>query len=609
GTAFGRATDATCQILDGLKRGSEISVINMGGRPTSVFETPIFDALRVKRQLRERDGGYGAASISESFAAASAILSKATHAQREVVLVSDFQSTDWLDPSGSLRDNLTGELAELEIPPDLTFFPLESPSLENVSLQSLDYSRAAIGVGQTLKLRAHLKNHSAQDHSSLRLTFWVDGKKQATSEVTLKAFGSSQVLFTQQFERAGSHLLRVSLDFEDGLATDNQAFAAVSVLDRIDVLLVDGDRSSEPLKSETDFLSIALTPFTAGKTKLSDLVRVTTVEPGQIGSKELSSAQVVILANIARLGDGELDRLSDYVTTGGSLLLFPGDKTDINWHNETLSDAKLLPMHFGPLQGHPTERGQQSRILAQHFDHPALQLFNDRTSGNLSNGVIRNWYSLKPADDDERPASTIARLADGSPFMVEKVVQDGVVLQAATACDADWSNLPTRPFFLPLMQEIVVKLATRVAPPRNIQTGDPLIAILPVDADGDALTVTTPDKRQATVRATKRGDRSIVEFAHTQRPGVYTVTGAREGALHFVSSTAREESNLAFLSPDQVASLAEQCDARVVRSVDERTELESLRRNGREIWRYLWFAVLALLFLEVFLQQKFAGKR
>jgi GTP:adenosylcobinamide-phosphate guanylyltransferase len=608
-TAFDSATDATCQILDSLKRGSELSVINMGGAASPVFETPIYDVHRLTRQLQQRDGGFGAASVADSFAAASTILSTAAHAQREVILVSDFQAADWPDGGNDLAERVEAGFADLTIRPNLTFLRVETEPVENISLQSLSYSRAAIGVGQTLKLRANIKNHDARSYASLRLKLFVDGKQQSTSQVSLNPYATSQVLFTHLFQQPGSHVVQVVLDHEDGLAVDNHAAASISVLERIEVLLVDGAPSAKPLEGETDFLAIALTPFSTGRTKLSDLVHVNTVSPGQIDASQLATAQVVVLANVSRLADEELTRLQHYVAQGGSLLLFPGDKTDVAWHNEKMAAAGLLPMPFGPLQGHQTEPEQQSRILAQRFDHPALQLFNDRSNGNLADGQIRIWYRLMAPADDARSVSIVARLANGDPLLVERSMQEGVVLQAATACDLDWSNLPTRPFFLPLMQEIVVKMATRVAPPRNIRAGDPLIVILPRDAEGDALTITTPDDRQITVHATKRGERSLVEFAQTQRPGVYVVDGSELGSQYFVSSASRAESDLAALTPEQLDTIAKQCGARVVSSVAERSRLEQLRMNGREIWRYVWIGVLGLMLGEVFLQQKFAGKR
>jgi hypothetical protein len=608
GTAFEKATDGTSRILNSLKRGSEISVVNIGGSATPVFDSPIYDAHMMTRLLSEREGGFGAVDTPQSLEAALALMSTATHAQREIILVSDFQDANWSSLDDGFVDRVAKELESLSVRPQITLFRTESEEGGNVSIQSLDYSRSALGVGQTLKIRANVRNHEARSHAGLRLALLVDGEQQSMSQVPLGANATAQVLFTYQFKTPGSHVVEVELDHQDVLASDNRIAASITVLERIDVLLVDGAPSNNPLEGETDFLSIALTPFTTGRTKLADLVQVQTVLPDQLDEKILGRSDVVVLANISKLLDPELAKLKNYVVSGGNLLLFPGDKTDVSWHNEKMVAAGLLPMSYGDLQGSIREKTKQSRILAQRFDHPALTIFNDRSNGNLADGEIWIWYRLLREAANSSDATTLARLADGSPFLVEKKVGEGLVLQAATACDAQWSNLPTRPFFLPLIQELVVRMATRIAPPRNIDVGDLLVAVLPSDDEGTALTITNPQGLQVTVRATKRGDKCVVEFPHTQMTGVYSLEGAKQGSIYFVSSTPRIESELKPISDERLAEIAKVWNANVVTSVEERAHFENLRQNGREIWQYVLIGVFCLMAIEIFLQQKFSGR-
>ncbi|MCP4506499.1 MAG: hypothetical protein GY826_08900 [Fuerstiella sp.] len=79
--------------------------------------------------------------------------------------------------------------------------------------------------------------------------------------------------------------------------------------------------------------------------------------------------------------------------------------------------------------------------------------------------------------------------------------------------------------------------------------------------------------------------------------------------VHFVASTARDESNLSMLDEAQLNSLAESMGAHVVDSTAQYLEQDRLRRNGREIWRFLLAALLAFLFLELVLQQRFSRVR
>jgi hypothetical protein len=101
----------------------------------------------------------------------------------------------------------------------------------------------------------------------------------------------------------------------------------------------------------------------------------------------------------------------------------------------------------------------------------------------------------------------------------------------------------------------------------------------------------------------------LIEFSDTELPGVYTLAGNGREPMHFVVTSSRDESDLAQLDHDQLQQLGESLGASVVRSVEEYLDLDATRRYGREIWRQLFWAMLALAFGEVLLQQFFARSR
>ena len=73
-------------------------------------------------------------------------------------------------------------------------------------------------------------------------------------------------MLTCRFPEAGSHHIRLEINSPD-LDFDNEYRIAVNVLDRIGVLLIDGDPSEEWLKGETDFTN-CLNALHRAKTEL-----------------------------------------------------------------------------------------------------------------------------------------------------------------------------------------------------------------------------------------------------------------------------------------------------------------------------------------------------
>jgi hypothetical protein len=179
----------------------------------------------------------------------------------------------------------------------------------------------------------------------------------------------------------------------------------------------------------------------------------------------------------------------------------------------------------------------------------------------------------------------------------------------STAIDADWSNLPMRPSYLPLLQRLSIYLASNVYPPRNLEVGKPIAAFLPLaDVDKEAV-LNTPGGEAVKIPVVKKGARGIVEFTRTQRPGLYTLQPPTGPVLHYVVNADRRESDLSKLTDNEIGDLAKQHGVALVHNGAEFKQLEQTRRYGTEIWKTLLWTLLVLIFLELILQQIFAGVR
>ncbi|MDG1895125.1 MAG: VWA domain-containing protein [Fuerstiella sp.] len=643
GSRFENAIDAACAIIGATSRGSEVAVIQTGGRPTPLFDQPVFDPEAVVRRLKQLQAGYGASDMQSALDEALTTLSDMSNSRRELIVISDFQSADWDVAGTDVADSIRQQADAMDIKPVLTLLPIGESASGNISVDSLDFPARALGVGHRLDVRANLRNHSSIAQDTARVIMRIDGAEHLVSQVALTPNGSTQTLFPCTFDSPGSHVMEVEVVTDDPLVTDNRFAAAVTVWDSINVLLVDGDPSSQPLQSETDFLSVALTPYTFGRVRLSDLVETQTVTVKDFGEDLLKTARVVVLANVSKLDDAQLEALSVFVHNGGALLVCAGNRIDLNWYREHMfsGGTGLLPLAFGSPRGQIDDKGKSARVVAQHFDHPALEFFNEAANGDLSTAEIRQWYELVDESSDgddvkgnpghERDVIVMARLDTGDPLLVERRLGDGVVVQMSTACDADWSDVPMRPFFVPLVQQLITTMASQISPPRNIATGEPAVALFAhaaissvpnnnvsaseaaiEDADGSdgaTLSVVTPDGSRQTLSSLPQGTMRLARFDGTQRPGIYTMTTPSSDAIHFVAETSRSESELDVLDDPRLTTLGKNMGAEVVKSPAQYLDRDRLRRHGQEIWRYVLTALLAFMFLELVLQQRFARVR
>jgi len=609
-SSFAIARDETLRLINELRPGSEVHVVLMGEGGRGLLDTPTYDVSRVTQALAKTTAGFGAAQVPGALDFAAGVFDQMHESTRQLIVFTDFQRVSFPATEDALVGRALDRLKKQQVPPAVTFWDVGQDVKENIAIESLDFSRLMIGVGQKMQIRANLRNYGDANHADLHVTLKVDGKDRAASQVALGPRAKAQVLFTQAFDTAGSHVVEVSTE-PDVLAADNTFLASVPVRDRVPVLLVDGAPGAtlDDIKSETGYLQIALSPFASGKVELSDLIQTRVIPAEALSAKLLAESAVAVIANVRKLTDVQMKALEDFVKNGGGLLVFPGDHTDMAWWNGPF--ATLAPLPLAGLAGELKEGVQGVGTSGQRFDNPALELFNDPRNGSMTEASIKMWFRMKPAAQSGGPLDPIvlARLDSGDPFLAERPVGQGRVIACATAADADWGNLPARPFYLPLVQRLCVYLASNIYPPRNLEVGQQLVSFLPAASAGKKALITGPDGVNVEVAVTKKGERGVVEYGPIFNPGLYTLTPPGLPPLHYVVNADRKESDLARLNDAELAEFAKVHGVPVVHSASEYRDIERAQRFGRELWKWALFGLLALIFLELLLEQRFARPR
>lgn len=639
---FDDARRHALRALRHVRDGSDASVVLMAGGPATLTDQPTFKTSLLSQQLERLTASYGQADAPASLALGAQTISGMQYPKRDMVIISDFQRVTWEADLADARQRLAQwRDSSAGLLPSITLMRVGRETNDNVAITDVSFSRLIVGVGQKVRIDASLTNFGDQPYPSTRVRLFVNKEERGFTEVTLEPRATAQARFHHTFDEPGSHVVRlVADDVDRTLEADNEYLVSVQVLDRIPALLVDGDPSGEPLRSETAFLSVALQPFEADDAvELADLIQSFVIRDHQLDATALAGMKLVVLANVARLDEAQLRLLEGFVRGGGGLIVFPGNRIDADYYNDTLhaGGAGLLPMRLTELAGGVTDAGRHTSIVTQTYRHPALTLFNDRSNGDLSTGDVWTWYRLADAGGANasrgssidagggRRAEVMARLATGDPLFVEKKFGEGRVIQCATACDGDWSNLPVRPWYLPLMQQLASHAASAAEPPRNLLVGQTLVAHLPAPpvatplsgesatalATGGAsesATIVDPSGVRHGVAIADHGSRGVVTFKQTQQLGQYTLSAPGSPAMHFVVRSPRHESDLSQLSDEEIDELAAALGADVVSTWDEYAALDQTRRHGYELWHWLWWAVLALLFGELLLQQWFARR-
>jgi hypothetical protein len=147
------------------------------------------------------------------------------------------------------------------------------------------------------------------------------------------------------------------------------------------------------------------------------------------------------------------------------------------------------------------------------------------------------------------------------------------------------------------MHRLVERLGARVARAEAVLVGADLRVPLAAHAGG-SVEVELPGGGSLTASVAERGGVPVALLERAPAPGVYRfVDGGGAGGALAVVNVVPAESDLAPASDDEIAALAPGVRRIAPGAALEDEILEA--RRGRELWRALLYAALALLALEM----------
>jgi hypothetical protein len=369
----------------------------------------------------------------------------------------------------------------------------------------------------------------------------------------------------------------------------------VHAQDQLRILVVDGDPQTSLVQSETFFLTRALNP--AGESDSSQYLPTVIIPEGLSGAA-LDAYQVIVLCNVAALPDAFIAKLQNYLRSGGGLLIFGGDRLQADNYNAKL--AQILPTPIRDKKQGLEASGE--KIGKLELTHPALQSLSD----NLLQESIKSarvWgYSRVSASGK----TVLISLANGDPLLIEHKVGSGRVMFITTTADRDWSDLPVKTAYLPMIHSLTNYLAggKRGLLDGGISVGDAKEISLPPGYVGKTIRITKPNKQPAEVVMSAAQDRASGSFEDNDVSGIYqlALTGGNQE-----SGTPR----LYAVNPPFLESRLEEITERELQAKlspvrADVVPIETLRQGGTR--RDLALPLLGLLLATLLLEGWFAQR-
>lgn len=655
------AKNAAAEVLSSLTRRDEVVFL----RTSQLSDLPVYGGrIDGESLLQNVEPIGGPFRVDEAIQSAVESLSRASHPQRRVVMISDFQQTNLNTTNATTLQRLA---ERLDSPDETTTFSFlhvadNDDAIDNVSIDVLRMDSSAAIARRPTAFVVELRNSADEPAVGIPLRWAEDGRQIISREIDIPAKGSKYVRFRGTFEEPGLHEVSVAIDLNDDLPQDNRRRLAIDALPAIDVILIDGKPSRTPLDGTADFLMLALQPQNEDK-NFAAKFNVQRVSPRLIASEARSLRNAIVVLCNAPVNDRLRTVLADHVLRGGPLVIFDGDQVQPETYNESWEGrlgSLRLPFTLGDRRENTNDDDEGIPIERFDMNYSPWHLLTQSDDQPLANATVRRYREFElvaePINNDasrgpdKHLPSAIALasspddaplIAIGSPLLSDPmpngtaIASPGRLIYFSFAPHPSDTSLPLRSSFVPMVQQMFLDMAGQREGLNNTLGQTLVVSLDDLQSESKSgsdqkewsVQVESPNGDMLVRRETITDQSPNLLFTPT-RSGRYTVrahtesTGMKEAPQNATDANTQSplvtwrlvevpasESDLRVATGEQLESFASTLSGKTFTDASALTSDDRMFRFGREIWRPVCFLLLALLFGELWMLQAIGGNR
>jgi len=378
-------------------------------------------------------------------------------------------------------------------------------------------------------------------------------------------------------------------------------------------LAVEDEEGPVPLMDDLFYLVPALDPAEAGVAAARSVIQPTRLLRQALPRTDLMRYAAVILVNCAEMTPSEQSALTGYVTRGGCVIFFPGDRVKLDAYKQYTKGLGpdgigLLPAQLVKAVGEPDERDNPATLVRLEDEHPIMTAFRGLPQALVESIHAYRYYELAiPQGSGGVP---LAWLSNDKPFLVHRRMGLGHTFLFCTTANTTWSNFPIRVLFLPMMHQIIYYVVGQREESSSLLAGAPMNFMPDMKGRRPEVEITDPMGNRTRL-TNRRGEKAVgpVRFGATFRRGVYKwrfISGpGRKGA--FVVNANSRESELDDMDEDGIRKLFGEKPVYFARTSEEARQIAERMRTGVQLWNLILLLVIGLAVAECFLANRRQG--
>lgn len=441
----------------------------------------------VRDELARRSPSAAASGPGAALAAAAGLIGVGTGSSNVIWLVSDFRFKDWkaADETASLLRQLSDSGCELRLV-DCAADGSDGRQPGNLTVERLEMAGGVPATGVLVPLEVAVRNNSDRPVRDVVVELREDTLSRPGVRIAeIPAGGVGTQRFDSRFTKAGPHLVEAMIA-PDAVVADNARTMAVDVVDRVDVLLIDGDPTGGGRVGDAFYVATALAPGAGAPTGLRPRVE----PPRSLATLDLASFACIWLLDVERLDKPEILALEAFARSGGGVVFFTGPRTSAEVVNRSLhrGGEGLFPVPLaGPVDLLPdAAAGTAAAPDVVVEEHPVVAVLSGQRNPLLD--AVRVERTMAVERGFEPGASSGLRrllsLRNGGPLVVERPFGEGMVVAVLSTAAPTWNNWARgNPSWVVVMLELESHLARSRRRAESLEVGEPVTVRLDAAVD------------------------------------------------------------------------------------------------------------------------------
>lgn len=458
-----------------------------------------------------------------------------------------------------------------------TFLPLLGNRVDNISLDSCWFDSPIQQKGFVQHLNTRIKNHGQNKVELGSAKLILNGQQVAISTYSLEPESETRIKFSFANPQEGFNYGQIKIE-DYPVTFDDQLFFAFDARIHIRVLVINGKNCSpnNPLVS-------LLTSDSIFQTRV--------MKEEAINFAAFKETDALFLNGISDLSSGLMAELQNFTAKTGVLVIIPPQNGKMETYNSFLPQFNLPAFNELDTASLRTEQLQ----FASTFYQDVFEKKEEKMNMPLVN---KHYLIVGNAAD----AEVLIRLQNSDPFFVSKQKGNTRLFLFASSFEEKSTNFSKHALFVPTVykmafeavkrQELFYTAGSNVRIP--FQTDSLVSEEAPhIKSRTNSTLDVIPEIR------TSSGEKVLYTRGQITEPGYYVLSIQDRSLSPLAFNYARSESDLNYLSTDELSTIIEQHGWKNVkwmeRSGSDLGKSIALEAEGKKLWKL--FLILAIVFL------------